>query len=303
MLDFHRVLLADAARTLAFRDAIRRVVRPGDVVVDLGSGSGILAFFACEAGARRVYAIEKQHSADAAALVARHNGHGDRVVVLHDSSLNVELPERADVLVAELLGMFGINERIVSLALDARRRFLRDGAVIIPERVALLAVPVELPEAFERHVRWWSDPHYGIDLQPLRTFASNVVYATDLSPACHLAPAVSIIDVDLSTIVTPDLSGQARFVARRDGLLHGFGGWFSAMLAGVALSNAEPGATHWQQAYFPLETPVAITRGDGITLDLETHDGHVWRWRGQAAGCDFDQTTWLSSPPCMQLAT
>jgi len=64
MLEFHRKLLADGTRTLAFREALRRAVNAGDVVVDVGSGSGVLAFFAVEAGARKVFAIERGHMAD-----------------------------------------------------------------------------------------------------------------------------------------------------------------------------------------------------------------------------------------------
>lgn len=303
MIDFHRMLLADEARTLAFQKAIAKSVKPGDVVVDLGSGSGILSFFACQAGARRVYAIEKQHSADLIALLARQNGFGDRVTVVHEYSMHVELPERADVLITEVLGMFGINEQILGLTVDARRRLLREGAAIIPRHIALFAVPVEAPDAYDRYVRFWTETRYGIDFTPVRTFASNDVYATDLAETAHLAAPLSIIESDLSTIETADAGGSVTFTTSRDGVLHGFGGWFRATLAeGVELSNAAVGATHWQQSFLPLETPVSVARGDEITLALQTHDGHSWRWRGRAAGIDFDQTTWLGAPPCTLLA-
>src|SRR5947209_15387727 len=120
MLEVHRGLLQDEIRTNAFREAIRRVVTPGNVVLDLGTGSGILSFFACEAGARRVFAIDATHSADLASFVSRQLGYSDRVEVFHDRSTNVELPERADILVTETLGAFGFDERILSSVIDAR---------------------------------------------------------------------------------------------------------------------------------------------------------------------------------------
>src|SRR5258707_10590172 len=101
MFELHRQLLADEERTRAFRDAIRQTVTPEDVVLDLGTGTGVLAFFACEAGARRVYALEQQHTADAAVMLARTFGYAERLTVIHARSHDVELPEPATVLISE----------------------------------------------------------------------------------------------------------------------------------------------------------------------------------------------------------
>ncbi len=299
MFDQHRWLLSDQLRTLAFRDAIRLAVKPGDVCVDLGSGSGILAFFAAEAGASRVYAIERQHMADVAALVARHNRYQDRIVVVHEYSLEANLPERANVLITETLGNFGLEEQIAGLTIDARRRYLTPDATLIPNRVVIFAVPVELPETFARYVDWWSESRYGIDFRPLRTFASNMVYAADVPERAHLAAPASLIDLDLYSIETPDASGQATFTATRDGLLHGFAGWFEATIApGIVISNPLPHDTHWQQAFIPIEHPVEVKRGDAIELDLQSRVWRALRWRGRVAGRPFDQTTSFAAPPC-----
>src|SRR4051812_43779320 len=55
---FHRLLLADRVRTSAFTTAIRDLVRPDSTVVDLGTGTGVLASAAAQAGAQTVYALE-----------------------------------------------------------------------------------------------------------------------------------------------------------------------------------------------------------------------------------------------------
>ena len=139
--EFHRDLLADTIRTNAYRSAIRSVVTRDSVVLDLGTGTGILAFFACEAGARRVFAIE-EGDAGVTSMLARHLGLSDRVEIIHARSTQVELPERAHVLVTETLGPFGLDEHILSSVMDARARLLMPGATIIPRHLALCLAPV-----------------------------------------------------------------------------------------------------------------------------------------------------------------
>ena len=298
MVEVHRGLLQDAVRTNAFRDAIRRFVTPDSVVLDLGTGSGILSFFAAEAGARRVFAVDATHSADLASFLSRHLGFADRIQVIHDRSTNIELPERANLLVTETLGAFGFDEQILSSVIDARARLLTADAVIIPRSIDLYLVPVDDASIYERRVNWWNGKPYGFDFSPLSVFASNIVFVGSVGSDSFLATPERVIAADLTTITSADISGRAHFATTRGGLLHGFAGWFRATLAdGMELSNEVPGS-HWEHVFLPLQTPIHVEEGTPIHVQLESHDGLSWRWKGTVGDAAFDQMTALSSPPC-----
>jgi hypothetical protein len=298
VIEYHRSLLADEQRTNAYRDAILRTVKPGDVVLDIGCGSGVLSFFACQAGASHVYAIDRGGMAGVAQFLARHLGFEDRITVLRDESTAVELPQRADVLITETLGVVGLDENILGSIVDARTRLLRPEAAIVPQGLALSIVPIELAEAHERFVAWWSEPRYGFDLRPMRLFASNSIVFINVPLDAHVAQPASIIDIDFRTATSTLVRGRAQFTATRDCVVHGFGVWFTATIAdGITITNIEPGATHWAQGFFPLEHPIALKRGAAIEVDLESEDGNTWRWRGRASDESFDQTTLFSAVP------
>ena len=122
--DYPYMCLKDEARTFAFRDAIRAAVRPGDVVVDIGAGSGILSFFAAEAGAAKVYAVEID-PISAAALrqsIELNPAIADRVCVVEGDAAVVDLPRAADVVVAELIETGLLDEQQVPVFNALRRR-------------------------------------------------------------------------------------------------------------------------------------------------------------------------------------
>src|SRR3979411_3014659 len=101
--DFGR-MLADEGRLGPYLAALRAAVRPGDVVVDIGTGTGIFALWACKLGAARVYALDDNPAVDVAKRVCRASGFGDRGTFFEELSTDVVLPERADVVVADLRG-------------------------------------------------------------------------------------------------------------------------------------------------------------------------------------------------------
>jgi predicted RNA methylase len=110
--------LKDRRRTLAFREAIERVVRPGDTVLDIGAGSGILSLFAASAGARRVHAVEIDHLlATALRRTIALNGAGEVVTVVEGDVLEAGLPDRVDVVVAEIIDT-GLLDELQAPALN-----------------------------------------------------------------------------------------------------------------------------------------------------------------------------------------
>lgn len=175
----HARMLDDERRTGDYLAAIRKAVRPGDVVVDIGTGSGVLAVAAARAGARHVYAIEATDIADVAERVVMANGLDDTVTVVRGWSTLVDLRERADVLVSELIGSEPLEEAILETTLDARVRLLEPHARLVPHALILQATPLLIPRsqasqlAFGREaIDRWQRLH-GIDFGPLLDVATT----------------------------------------------------------------------------------------------------------------------------------
>ena len=167
-------MLHDDRRTSDYVAALSQAVRPGDVVLDIGTGSGVLAIAAARAGARHVYAVEASDIAEAAERVFALNDMEDRITLVAGWSREIELPEPADLLVSEVIGNEPFEEEILETTLDARRRLLKPGARLIPNALTLFARPLLLPETEARQralgrsaVERWRGL-YGIDFEPLR---------------------------------------------------------------------------------------------------------------------------------------
>jgi SAM-dependent methyltransferase len=124
----HARMFHDDRRTGDYLRALAEAVRPGDVVLDIGTGSGVVAIAAARAGARRVYAVEASDIAEVADRVFAINGVQDKVTLIPGWSRHIDLPEPADLLVSELIGNEPFEEEILETTLDARRRLLKPGA-------------------------------------------------------------------------------------------------------------------------------------------------------------------------------
>jgi protein arginine N-methyltransferase 1 len=278
--DFHHSMLADKVRTSSFLRAVMETVRPGDVVVDIGSGTGVLSLFAAMAGASHVYAIEREPVIEVARAIAALNGLSAKITFIAGSSPDVEIPEHADVLVTETIGNVGFDEGIVAWVADAKERFLTSDARIVPGRVDAIACLVSVPRDF-RTIQEWSNPLHTLDFSPLTRIASNSLLWTDLSPAAIVTEPAVVFTTDFSQITRP-LVGRVREQVIKNAFVHGIGVWFrSDLTPSVAITNAPPNPVpSWEQGYLPIDEPIEVSAGDRVEFEVSSSDsGAEWTWR------------------------
>ncbi len=277
----HVRMLDDRARTEAFLAAIAEVVRPGDVVVDLGTGTGVLALAAARAGARRVYAIEAGSICESAQAVFAAAGVADRVQLVRGWSSEVELPERADVLLSEIVGNDPLGERIVEHTADAARRFLKPAARLVPERIRILGLPVDVPaEVLAKHrftagrlERWRS--WYGLDLGALAAANPRVPRSFLVDPYRArgwqaLSEPVVFADLALGSERSSVIEHTAEATAVADGELSGVIVGFELVLGPTTELATRPAAVrrdnHWRSPCWIQPEPLLLAAGERFTL-------------------------------------
>lgn len=293
-MGLYHLMFEDEVRMRAFERAIPQVVRPGDVVVDIGSAMGTFSFFAAKAGAKQVYGIECDRIIDIAREAAARAGLSDRVEFIENYSTEVDLPEPADVLFFEDFSSFFLHSRLKTIIHDAKARLLKPNARMLPQSADLFMAPFDDADFYASQDVWGEqvDSLYGFDFTPMREMALNVATFHTLVPEELLAEPGHVQHIDMLTEPTFECHTRRPFVARRDGTLHGIAFWFEMQLSPeIRLSNAPTSAaTIWGQGVFPSEYPLPVRAGDSIELTVDTvHSaayGFFWNWSIRVASKD-----------------
>jgi hypothetical protein len=277
-------LVLDAPRVTAFAKALVEVVKPNDVVADLGTGSGLLAVLAARAGARKVYAVERGGIADLAQRVFRENGVDDRIVILRGDARDVAFPEPPSVVVSETLGNLGIEEDIVALLKLMRPRCTPD-VRFIPSHFDVMVAPV-WDERLEQQLAQLGDVA-GVSLAPLRARVVQRSSVDKLRPANLMGPSKRAAAFDLSHDMLP-ASYRVTLTTESPCRINALGGWFEARLSpNVKLTN-EPGSqTSWSHVKLPLDPPLVLAHAARIEVEIEPRFSGgraLMRWSAKVVG-------------------
>lgn len=275
-------MVLDRVRTEAYARAIAAVVRPGDVVLDIGTGSGVLALLAAHAGASHVFAVERTRIHELARTHVREAGMSDIVEVIHSDLLDLtSLPARPTVVLGEVLGHFAPDENLHALYQHA---------------VALSAPDVRLiPESYGLTIGLADLGALRNDLEYLATGLPVRLDAMARSllqrPRVFSVPSAELVTVESSTESTSVLdrgpsSYEANALVERDTEVNAIVvGFRSALGGGVELdTSASAKGTCWRQVVFPIER-LPVTCGERVRVELEPrvlskYDTYRWTVTG-----------------------
>ncbi|MBD2411425.1 hypothetical protein FACHB389_17065 [Nostoc calcicola FACHB-389] len=279
-IDFHELMLGDRIRMVAYKNAIQELVKPGMVVLDLGTGTGILGLWALQAGAKHLYAIDVNK--DILAIASQNfeqNGFSGKFDIFHGMSYDINLPTRVDLIISEIMGNIADNEDFVPILTDAHNRFLKQSGIMLPSRVCSQLVPINSLKA-----------HQQVQSKKVKRINANYSIEKLLEKLATKSPFDTYYDViipDTSYLSTPQVAKEFKmdgndravyettlnFTVEVDGIFTGFKGSFAASLSdSVTLDiSGSDIASHttsdsWKHCYLPVQTPVEVKHGDEISL-------------------------------------
>lgn len=281
ILDEHLGYWRDNVKLARYRQALVSVMPKDARVLDLGSGTGLLAFLACEAGAGQVIAVESGPLAGALREVVARNGLTDRIEVRRTSSIDLTLDTAVDLIVGDQLGGLAYTSGAQRYYADAARRLLRRGGATIPSNLVLFVAAIEHDETRDA-VDGFAVHGPGYDLETFAQLSANTVRVVRIGSG-ELCSAPVRVHECAATDASPF---RARVVleATRSGRIDGLLGMFRAELSpGVHISNI-PGCPdqleeRWQDL-LPLTTPLQVRAGDHLHAELMVNpDTYLTTWR------------------------
>jgi SAM-dependent methyltransferase len=306
----HGAMIADELRIDAYQRAMKQAITPQSCVVDIGTGSGILALMAAKLGARRVYAIELDDVIGLARRLVRDNGLGDRITLIQADAREVTLEEPADVIVSDIGGHLPWHGCHLSTINHARSQLLAAGGVMVPAIDRIFAAVVSSDNMAWRSL-WQYAPH-GLDVSAAAEAAAAEIRAHRFEPDDLLSDPVPVATLDYRAALETDLEQQISLDIIRQGAACGVALWFDRDLSDAICIENSPGAMALQDAariyrqlLFPWPKYVDVIKGDSVRLSLQARfsgANYEWSWDslirklagGNIQGIRFKQS---SAPP------
>ncbi|KAK2156327.1 hypothetical protein LSH36_216g04041 [Paralvinella palmiformis] len=244
------------------------------VLMVLGAGRGPLVTASLNAAQKAetrvfIYAVEKNPNAVVTLENLKYEMWGDQVTIVSTDMREWQAPEKADIIISELLGSFGDNE-LSPECLDGVTKFLKDDGISIPEQYTSYVSPLS-------SCKLWNEARLCKDLNKPPEAPFETPYVVRLRNVYLLDQPRPLFTFRHPNkgIADNNRYDELIFTVREDTVLHGFGGYFHCVLFGditisIVPETHSPGMFSWFPMFFPIKEPLHLKAGDRLKL-------HFWR--------------------------
>ncbi|XP_034033034.1 protein arginine N-methyltransferase 7 [Thalassophryne amazonica] len=289
------------------RAAVARVKARGEkvIVLDIGTGTGLLSMMALSAGADFCYAVEVfKPMADAAQCIVEKNGFASKIKIINKHSTDVtvgpggDMEMKANILITELFDTELIGEGALPSYEHAHQNLVQVGCEAVPHRATVYAQVVEsellwnwtrLQPVMEEEVQLVPPPSIGCC-----TGAHTVcdIQLSQVSPCSFtpLGPLLTMFSVDFSKPVSSAFqSHSSQFVAQSTGRAQVVLSWWDLDMdpSGTIVCTMAPSWTyshsrtapwrdHWMQSIYFLPVERRVTEGEELSLTVCHDDYSLW---------------------------
>jgi len=298
-LQNHQSMIFDELRNDFYFDAIKKSVSEDSIVLDLGTGLGLHGFMSATSGAKKTYLVDPSPVMKMVNLIAKENGLSNKLICIQKEIEQADLPEKVDIITSVFTGNFLLTEDLLPSLFYAREKYLRHGGTLIPDRAKMEVVPIAAPEYYDKHITSWSNPIYNINYSVMHQFAANSLYhdESDTVNPFFLAEPAELMNMNFMTATEAACRNQIEVKITKNGLCHGWLGWFQIHLGDKWLSTSPlKTQTHWRQIFLPLNQPMRVKAGDKMSFELNRPELGEWTWTVETAETRQRHSTFLSEP-------
>ncbi|MEM7173965.1 MAG: methyltransferase domain-containing protein [Bacteroidota bacterium] len=286
--DWHFPMLNDKQRNKVYDEAIGKVVN-GKIIMDLGTGSGLLAMMAARGGARKVYAIEQNaRLCQVAKAIIHKNGFEDVIHIIQkpvDDLTQDDIPLSVDVIITEIFDAGLLGEGCLK-SIQKAKKFLTPKGLVLPKKAKIMGVLRTSNELRAKHLL----PQHilGFDINPfleLRIHGALEKLNKEVSYD-NLSEPTIIKTFDFNSLFSKEFACKVDFKIKNNGKIDCLGVWFTLYLDEVLTLENHPGSSlHWDQwLLFPPES-IPAQKGDLVTIAFNNYGGRLiaeeWKINGK----------------------
>ena len=233
-------------------------------MLEIGAGLGTYAFFAADAGAAKVWAIDGHPVIHVARTIGRLNGYADRVTFVRGWLPEAVPADPPDVVIFEDFPPRLVDARVWRLLRDLRRVGLASGVRFVPAAAELFLAPVESARLAGDLTLDAERELHGLDWSVTREYVVHAAHRVHVPPEALVHPGVPLAAVRFDQpLEAGACSGEVVIRMERAARINGLAQWFELVLCeGVRVSNRPgelPGS--WGQLFLPVDPPLEVREG------------------------------------------